>query len=466
MWFIRNRIAIRNGYTFSDSVRWGCEQWATPDFGLRTCCPHLLATFRDLGCEVGRIFAVIVTCYFRMMQTLQTQTSFPPPSCDLQQMHKRKEVYKLADEVRAQLEIGGEELIHQIGTRWRRLCAEVRSPPFYRPEWIAAWVRSFEPNSNLVLLTATAGDDLVAVLPMVRKKCFYAGVPVIKLIGTANSHSIHFDILRRTDVIGDLSLRAMWLLLSDTPGWHVLELPRFPEGGACKDLMALAERDGCLTQMVLVQNSPVLRFRISGDGGPATPVGGPSRHFRHELRRFARVLASATGSTPTVRRCSDANPHLLNRFFELEQSGWKGREGSAINCQPQTRSFYRQIAKAGADNGYFCLHSLEANGAMAAGAFSIATRDGFFPMKIAHDESLRRGGPGHLLFKAIVAECAERQIPELFFGGTNEHYKTLWTQQTLPQFSALVFSQDFRSRVAYRVRKNILTPLGKLRRLV
>ena len=373
---------------------------------------------------------------------------------------------RLSENITTKVEIGGEEVIHNLAPRWQELCEDVRSTPFQRPEWIAAYVRAFERTSEVVLATASAGGRLVAVLPMVRKRCFYAGVPLVKLAGTANSHSVQFDILRSAGAIGEESIYAIWDLLRRTPGWHVLELPLFPQNGVCADLMALAGQDGYPTVTLLVQNSPVLRLRVNGNGAPAQLVSGPSRHFRHELRRYARILAEQAGGTPKVTRCCEASPQLLQRFYDLEASGWKGREGSAINCQPETRAFYDEIARVGAERGYFCLHSLAANGTMAAAAFSVVTRDCFFPMKIAYNEALRRGGPGHLLFSAIVAECADRQIPALFFGGTEEHYKTLWTQETLPLLDAFVFSSDLRSQLAYHVRKNLLSPLGGLQRVV
>jgi CelD/BcsL family acetyltransferase involved in cellulose biosynthesis len=370
----------------------------------------------------------------------------------------------LHEEIKAKVEMGGEEIIHNLAPRWQQLCEEVRSAPFHRPEWILAYVRAFEPNSKIVLVTASIGQRLVAVLPMVRKRCFYAGVPVVKLAGTANSHSVRFDILRSSGATGDAAVRGIWNLLSDTPGWHILEFPLFPRDGACAQLMTLAGQDDCSALKLLVQDSRILRLRVNCDGKPAQPAVDLSRHFRHELRRYARVFTEECGVAPRVTRWSEPKAEILQQFFDLEEAGWKGRKGSAINCDPATRKFYREIAAAAAEHGYFCLHSLEGKSGMAAGAFSVATQDCFFPMKITHDEALRRGGPGHLLINAIVAECADKRIPELFFGGKDERYKSLWTQETLPHFSIFVFSQDFRSRLAYHVRKHVLSPLGNLRR--
>jgi CelD/BcsL family acetyltransferase involved in cellulose biosynthesis len=374
--------------------------------------------------------------------------------------------YSLSLNVTVQLQIGGEEIIHDLAPRWQELCEEIRSAPFQRPEWVAAHIHAFEPLSRVILLTASVGGRLTALLPMVRKKCFCAGVPVVKLAGIANSHSVWFDIPRLPGAIGEESTLAIWDSLRHTGGWHVLELPLFPQDGACAEVMAFASQDGCPTLTMLVQQSPVLRLRINCGGEQAEAVSGPSRHFRHELRRYARILTNQSRETLRVTRYTVPTPQLLQRFFDLEASGWKGHKGTAIRCQPETLAFYNEIARVGATHGYFRLHLLAAQGKIAAGAFSVATRDCFFPLKIAYNESLRRGGPGHLLFNAIVNECVKKQIPELFFGGTDEHYKALWTQETMPLLSGLVFSSDIRSRVAYHVRRNVYPPLGRLRRII
>lgn len=363
----------------------------------------------------------------------------------------------------AKSEVGGVEVIEKLMPRWQQLCEQARSAPFQRPEWVAAYVRAFEPNREVVLLTAEAEDRLVAVLPLVRRKCFYAGLPLIKLAGAANVHSVSFDIVAPKGELGEAAIPAMWNLLRRTPGWHMLELPLISEAGATAKLLRLAAGDGHHTVTLLAQRSPVIRFHVNGDGGPAQIVDGPSRHFRHELRRYARIFTEQLGEAPQVLRCAEPKPELLRQFFELEEAGWKGKKGSAINSTSETRAFYQQIARGTANSGQFCLHTLTARNIIVAGAFSLSTNEGFFPLKIAHDESLRRMGPGHLLFEAIVKECAEQRIPKLFFGGTDEHYKSLWTKETVPSFTGFVFSKDVRSNLAYQIRNCVLSPLGRLR---
>ncbi|MGZ4854800.1 MAG: GNAT family N-acetyltransferase [Candidatus Angelobacter sp.] len=369
----------------------------------------------------------------------------------------------IAPPLTASIQVGGEEVIQRIAGQWRSLCEETRSAPFHRPEWIQTYLRAFEPDGEVVLLTASAGNSLVAVLPLVRKRCWYAGVPLIKLAGAANVHSVRFELLRKEGAMGKAALRSIWGLLKSTPMWQLLELPVFPQDGACHELMALAGGEGFSTITFLGQDSPILRMQRDGNGR-LTWLGGTTRHFRHELRRKGRLLEQEAGDKLKLICRVEPHPETLHKFYEMEAAGWKGVEGSAINCDRVTRSFYDTIAREAASRGYFRLHSLEVNGRMTAAAFSVMTDDCLYPMKITYDESLRYGGPGQLLLNGILQECAEKEIAELFFGGDKDYYKTSWTPETLPHFNGFVFNKHFRAQLVYRLRSKLLSPLGRYRR--
>ena len=56
------------------------------------------------------------------------------------------------------------------------------------------YLRAFEPRSE-VSLRRDLGESLIAVLPMVRKKAWYAGVPVTNFCGAANVHSVRYGMV-------------------------------------------------------------------------------------------------------------------------------------------------------------------------------------------------------------------------------------------------------------------------------
>lgn len=365
---------------------------------------------------------------------------------------------ELVDVPFAEVSIGDAGVIRQMEGPWRQLCDETKSDVCLRPEWITAYINAFESSSEIVLITARVRDSLLAVLPLIRKWDWFAGMPVLKLMAPANSHSNRFDILRACGPTGDAAIDAMWGLLKRIPNWHLLELPCFPAEGHCQRLMSCATRDEYGTMTRLCADVPVLRMVRDGNGR-LTWLAETSRHFRHELRRFRRVLEGQTGGIPKLVRKEQADPELLRQFFELEASGWKGREGSAINSSPKALAFYMQVARMAAPLGQFCLHSLEASGRMVAGAFSLVTNECYYPMKITYDESFHRGGPGQLLINDILEECAARGIPELYFGGTRDRYKTLWTSASQRQLRGYIFNRSYYSRLMFQVRTRFLPKL-------
>jgi CelD/BcsL family acetyltransferase involved in cellulose biosynthesis len=366
------------------------------------------------------------------------------------------------ESVSVRIAVGGEEIIRNLSDAWQRLCDRTSCPPFYRPEWVATYVRVFEPRSQIVLLTAWTGDELAAVLPLARRRSWFAGVPLATLSAPANVHSVRFDILREPGPAGDVAIAALWDKLKQTSGWDMVELSTFLDNGACHQLIQSASADGFDTLTSVRNNGPVLRMQ--GDGnGRLTWLAGTSRHFRHELRRYARLLEEQMGGTPELIRRTEFEPEIVSKFFALEASGWKGERGSAIDCRAETAEFYQGIACETAKRGCFCLHTLELNGRVAAGAFSIVTDRCFYPLKIAYDETLNRAAPGQLLINGILEECAKNNIPEVYFGGNVERFKTAWTSEILPHFNGYIFSRALMARLAFRIKISLLARLGRLR---
>lgn len=375
-------------------------------------------------------------------------------------LEREPTIKELVDLTVADIAIGGAEVIRRVEGPWRQLCEQTQSEAFYRPEWTAAYVRAFEQNSQVVLITASVGERLTGVLTLIRKWGLFAGMPIVRLKATANSHSVRFDILRARGSSGEMAIHAIWSALKRVPHWDLLELPMFSEEGACQQLIADACCDGYGTMTRLYSETPFLRMRTDSSGR-LNWLAETSRNFRHELRRFARVLESQTGGTLKLVRRDQPNPEMLRQFFELEASGWKGRARSAIVSNAGTLAFYAGIARVAAELGQFRLYSLECGGTLVAGAFGLITGGCYYPMKIAYNESFHRGGPGHLLMNAILEDCAQRGISQVYFGGNKDRYKTLWTSKTRRHLTGHIFNLNFYPRFLYQLRTRVLPTLRR-----
>src|SRR5581483_1120232 len=63
---------------------------------------------------------------------------------------------------------------------------------------------------------------------------------------------------------------------------------------------------------------------------------------------------------------------VLEDFFAVEQSGWKGREGTACSQDEQTSAFYTRLAQVAARQGWLSLFRLRLGGKTIAFHYGLA----------------------------------------------------------------------------------------------
>ena len=347
-------------------------------------------------------------------------------------------------------EEGGVDVIDRLAEEWRRLCDEgPGDEPFYRPEWIRAYVRAFEPAKRLMVITARVGGRLEAVLPLIRERALWCGLPVTRLRAAANCHSCRFDAVQGAGIEGEAAVLAIWNFLKRLPGWDVLQFCDVPQSGALERLCEAARLDGFLTGRGESKGSPYIP--LSGFSSDEEPWrSNSSANFRSSMRKRIRRL-SARGPLRLLR-IETADPHFMQLFYDLEKAGWKGNGGTAIACHQNTRTFYDEIAQNADRFKYLSLYFLEVNGQMIAANLGLSRHGRYFSLKLAMNENYREFGPGHLMINAGLADCVRRGLDEFDFTGPWAEYERTWTSHLRPHFWFWVFRRGAYGRVLHTVR--------------
>ena len=87
---------------------------------------------------------------------------------------------------------GGVEIIERFAHEWRELCAEGPcDQPFFRPEWIEAYMRAFAPGKRMLIFTARVNGRLRALLPLIQGWALFHGLPVRMLRSATNAQLLH-----------------------------------------------------------------------------------------------------------------------------------------------------------------------------------------------------------------------------------------------------------------------------------
>lgn len=330
-------------------------------------------------------------------------------------------------------ESGSLSVFLALEREWNTLVEASGARPFDRHECIRAWISNFAPEARLVVLTARdPAGRLVAALPLLAEMGFVGGLPARQLVATANTHSCRFDMVAEDPRAAG---RAFLAYLLDKPGWELLRIIDVPEGGNAWQIYRAAAEMGLPVGTWESQRSPYLSFPSSYP----ELLAGKSLLFRANLRRRRRQL-ERLGTLSVERVTDDAKlRERLDEGFALEQSGWKGKEGTAIAQDKRTRAFYTEMAFGAARHGYLSLFFLRLDGKPIAFHYGLAYRGIYYVPKLAYDESLKGCSPGLVLLEEAIKDGISRGLRGYDFLGAEAEWKNKWSSSVDPHHWLFIF---------------------------
>lgn len=343
---------------------------------------------------------------------------------------------------------GGVEIVDQLATEWKELDPE----PFCGPEWIGAFIRSFAPRDPVLVVTVRLENHLCAVLPLIEEQSRFYGLPVKKLTSPSNSHSPRFDLSTKLGTDETALGCAVWKGLSGIRGWDLLELRDVPQGGVLERVVSAAQSEGYATGRWDSLQTPRIPLK-NWAGGTDWWLQQRSGNLRHKLRRVSRKVAQ--DGQFTLRRVDRADPKALRLFYDLEQRGWKGKQGGAIGCDAETQSFYDDVARAAERNRSLSLYFLEWKGDTIAAHYGIEHHRCYYMLKTAYNESYREYAPGHLIIREVLDDCLKRRITEFDFTGPQADWKQQWASEVRPHAWHYIFNKGLKGRAAYLLKFGI-----------
>jgi CelD/BcsL family acetyltransferase involved in cellulose biosynthesis len=333
-----------------------------------------------------------------------------------------------AAELRVEV-VEGRDAFVQLEREWNAALARgPRDEPMLRHEWLRAWIENFAPGATLRTFVARAGREICAAVPLIETK--ERGVDTCFLAMTtwhtpSNDHSQRGGVLlgRR----GEEGLRLIWQAIQAAPGWDRLRLRDLPEGAPDWQLRDWAEQAGHPCGLWVSLRSPYLPLPKTYDAVEKALDG----KFRQNLRRRKRRLAEQGEVKYALVDVKDARAldTALADLYEIEASGWKGKDGTAIAQRPELVGFYTQIARDAAKRGALALGILSLAGKPVAAHLSIVHGKRHFLIKIGYDESLHEHSPGQQMVSEAIRDACARGLAEFDFLGPCMDWKLDWESQ-------------------------------------
>ena len=338
--------------------------------------------------------------------------------------------------------VTGYEAFLELEPAWNRLVDRAGiDHPFLEHVWVRTWWECFGSGSTLQILAVKAGDEPIAIVPLISTRVRMWGIPVSRLGFFYNAHVPRAGLIvaRRNPE----AYQAIWNYLSSHRSWDLLQLCQLPEGSdTLAEISELATRDGFPFGVWRSCESPYVPLH----GTWTEYFGSLAAKHRANLRnRFKRLRALGPVELEAVTS-EEFLTAALGDGLDLEAAAWKRDAGTAISCDPNVARFYTSLAQRVERQGWLRLHFLEADAKRIAFDYSLCYKNRLYLLKLGYDPAYAQYSPSNLLAQLALQASFERGEVEYDFLGDNLDWKKCWSREVRPHYWLSVFSNTWKGR--------------------
>jgi len=276
---------------------------------------------------------------------------------------------------------------------WEALAASaIDANPFYEPWMLVPALRELpEESVCVVFIYDTPSNRLCGVFPVVRRRSYHR-LPIPNLSFWKHKYCFLCTPLLRTGYAESALASYFDWGEGNLSAWSLIEFNHTAGTGPFSDLLKaeLRRRKYHGYPIDTFERAMIQPAESSGSYLETNISNGRRKEWR---RQFNRLREQGCVEFAELEREEDIDS-WIDHFMEVEASGWKGRAGSAILFEAQSRRFFSQAVHGAFQRGKLMMLSLRVNGVPIALKCSFRAGSGVFAFKIAYREDFGRFSPG------------------------------------------------------------------------
>lgn len=291
---------------------------------------------------------------------------------------------------------------------WDELARSGGEPnPFCESWTLLPALDRFVRGGDVALVHLRVAGDLCGLMPLARQSRYY-GYPIPALGNWSHDNMFVGSPLVRSGC-EEIFWRELFAWADAHAGGALfLHLGWLVEDGPLLGALArIADEEGRAWGVVQREERALLCSDLDPQAYLDAAMSGKKRK---ELRRQHKRLAEE-GELRFERRADQSGlDRWIEEFLALEQTGWKGRNGSALADDRRTRDWFVQTLRGAATHGRLERLSLSLDGRAVAMLVNFLAPPGAFSFKTAFDESFARFSPGVLLQRENLDLLAHEEV--------------------------------------------------------
>lgn len=316
---------------------------------------------------------------------------------------------------------------------WDQLTLESKQKlPMLSYAWISSYLENMlKPYEAWWCLFAYQGKELVGVLPVIAETKSVLGIRNT-LLRTPHDTGAG-DMLIKTGTEDGVVPALLSALDHKVPYRLYTELIRVKE-----ESPSLIFLDNKRHLVVKQPNGYGSIIRIKGriDDFNARL----SSNFTGNLRKAKNKLGTLKNVEMKFLTGGNGADENLKRFMEIEASGWKGKEGTAIMQDPQAVKYYSVLVRRLAARGWLEWHFLNIDGKPIAAQFAVRLGRHLAMYKISYDETFSKYAPGNILFLRTVERAYTLGDTDEINCITDMPWHQNWHMEKDSYYSILIYS--------------------------
>jgi hypothetical protein len=313
---------------------------------------------------------------------------------------------------------------------WEALAQNAIEPNlFYEPWMLLLGARAFvDERDRFEAVLVHHEDVLVGLFPLLRRR-LHPLVPLerVRLFDHLFS-CLCIPLVHQAH--GPLVIDAFLDWLGGPEGAQLGELSRIGGEGAFYALLVDAfNRRGTVVQSISQYTRALIRRTDDVEEYLRVVL---SSKTRGKIRRYEKQLADGGPVEITaLAPDGDFDAHI-EEFLQLEASGWKGQEKSAMNASETQRAFFVAAMREAHRRGRLELLAYRIAGRAVAVKCNLWDTPGSYTYKTAFDEQYAKQSPGLLLeIESVRRLHSRRALAYMDSAGSakNPMYDRLWTSR-------------------------------------
>src|SRR5215207_2979308 len=295
-------------------------------------------------------------------------------------------------------EVLGRDALPTLLPAWEDLCRRcVEDNVYYSPRYARALLESVDQEKDVAFAVVWGDMRLVAMLPLTISK---VAIPLLRPAGQAWQTKYTFGCMPLLDGQRKTEAAAALLdvLASISAGEWIIPSVNV-EGATCKTLIAALEGKSLGWEFVN-------RFQRAALETGSTFEEHMQRHVsakrRKDIARNRRRLAELGTVAHQSHSAGEALQQAVSAFLSVEAAGWKGKRGTALACNENTRRFAINAFTGEKNNSICRADVLTLDGRpIAVSLIAFMGRTGF-TVKCSYDEAYHSYSAGLLLETEVI----------------------------------------------------------------